>query len=223
MHAHATGERRIDFQCLFGRALARFDRHVIERAHVVQPVGELDQQHAHVIGNRQQKPAQIFRLLGFLGDEIELLELGQSLDQRADVGTEQRVDLGARGCGILNGVMQKRRGDGCIVHFEVGENGRHLDRVGKIGIAGGAPLLAMGFHGVDISAVEQRLVSSGIVALDPLDQVILPHHARRLFRLDWLFNGLRNRGHGPFQRRPGGGLLLHARQIGARARHCCGP
>ena len=53
MHAHAAGERRIDFARLLGGAPARLDRHVVERTHVVQTVGELDQQHAHIGGDRQ--------------------------------------------------------------------------------------------------------------------------------------------------------------------------
>ena len=220
MHAHAAGERRIDFQRLLGGAPARLGRHVVERAHIVQAVGELDQQHAHVVGDRQQKLAQIFRLLCFLGDQIELLELGQPFDQRADVVSEQAVDLGAGGRGILNGVMQQRRGDRRVVELEVGENGRHLDRVGEIGIAGGAPLLAMRLHGVDVGAIEQRFVGVGIVAAHPLDQVVLPHH-RRLSRLRRLFNCLRGAATAGCERRPGRGLLLHARKIGARARHIC--
>ncbi len=76
MHAHAARERRIDFQRLLGGAAARLDRHVVERAHVVQTVGELHQQHAHVVSNRQQQLAQVFRLLGFLCDQVKFLELG---------------------------------------------------------------------------------------------------------------------------------------------------
>ena len=88
-----------------------FRRHVVERAHVVQPVGELDQQHAHVVGDREQQLAEVLRLLGLLGDEVELLELGQALDQRADVVAEQLVDLGARRLGVLDRVVQQRGRD----------------------------------------------------------------------------------------------------------------
>jgi hypothetical protein len=42
----------------------------------VQTVGELDEEHAHVGGDRQQQLAQVFRLLGFLGDQIEFFQLG---------------------------------------------------------------------------------------------------------------------------------------------------
>ncbi len=73
VHAHAAGERRVDVERLLGGAAARIGRHEVERAHVVQPVGELDQQHAHVGGDRQQQLAQVLGLLRLAGDEVELL------------------------------------------------------------------------------------------------------------------------------------------------------
>ena len=187
VHAHAAGERRIDFKRLFGGAAASLRRHVLERAHIVQPVGELDQKHAHVIGDRQQQFAEIFRLLGLFGDEVEFFELGQPLDQPADVVTEQAVDFGTRGLGILNGVVQEGRRDGRVVELEVGENGRDLDRMGEIRIAGCAPLLTVRLHGVDVGAIEQRLVRVRVVPAHPFDQVVLPHHWR-FSRRDRLFD-----------------------------------
>ena len=158
LHAHAAGERRIDVERLLGGAPARFRRPMAERAHVVQPVGELDQQHPDVVGDGEQQLAQVLGLLGLLGDEVELLELGQALDQAADVVAEQPVDLGARGVGILDRVVQQRRRDGGVVELEVGEDRGDFERMGEIGVARGALLLAMGLHGIDIGAVEQVLV-----------------------------------------------------------------
>ena len=129
-----------------------------QRAHIVQPVGELDQQHAHVVGDGKQKLAQVLGLLRLLGDEIEPLQLGQAFDQNADFVAEQPVDLGAGGVGILDGVVQQRRGDGGVVELEIGEDRGDFERVREIGIAGGALLLAMRPHGVDVGAVEQILV-----------------------------------------------------------------
>ena len=76
VHAHAAGERGIDVEGLLGGTPPRLGRHVRERAHVVQPVGQLDQQHLHIVGDRQQKLTQVLGLLCLLGDEVELLELG---------------------------------------------------------------------------------------------------------------------------------------------------
>jgi hypothetical protein len=38
-------------------------------------------------------------------------------------------------------------------------------------------------HGVDIGAVDQRLVGGGIIALDPLDQLVLAQEAQRRLAL----------------------------------------
>ena len=221
VHAHAPGERSVDVERLLGAAPARLGRHVRERAHVVQPVRELDQQHPHVVRDRQQQLAQVLRLLGFLGDEVELFELGEPLDQRADVMTEHLIDLGA-GCGrILDGVVQKRGGDGRVVELEIGEDPRHFEGVGKIGVAGGASLLAVRLHGVDVGAIEHRLAGIGIVALHAFDQVILPHHSRRrrLLLFHRFFKYLRDNVKAALQRRSRPGLVLHARQVSGRTRH----
>ena len=68
-------------------------RHVLERAHVVQAVGELDQQDADILGHGEQQLAQIFGLGGFLGDQVEARDLGQPVDQRGDLVAEFFLDL----------------------------------------------------------------------------------------------------------------------------------
>ncbi len=71
---------------------------------------------------------------------------------------EQRVDLAARGAGVLDGVVQQRGGDGRVVEPHLGEDGGDFERMGEERRAGGPLLVAMRLHGVDIGAVEQRLV-----------------------------------------------------------------
>ena len=134
--------------------------HVLERAHVVQPVGELDQQHANVAGDGDQQLAEVLGLLGLLGDEVELLDLGQAVDQRADLLAEHLVDLGAGDVGVLDDVVQQRGGDGGVVELELGEDRRHLERVGEVGIARLPHLVAVRLHGVHVGAIEQCLVGA---------------------------------------------------------------
>ena len=93
-------------------------------------------------------------------------------------GAEVTVDLGAGRVGVLDRVVQQRRGDGCVVELELGEDRGDLQRVGEVGVAGGPHLLAMRPHGIDIGAVEQVFVGGGIVVLHPVDQVVLPHQQR---------------------------------------------
>ena len=218
LHAHAAGERRVDVERFLSRAAPRLGRPICESAHIVQPVGELDQQHPHIVGDGEQELAQILRLLRLLGDEVELFQLGQPLDQMADLAAEKPVDLGTGRVGILDRVVQERRGDGRVVELKVGEDGGDLERVREIGIAGRALLLAMSPHGIDIGAVEQVFVGAGIVLLDPVDQLVLPHHPR-LAGLRRSLDLLRHHHRRARHRDPGPGLVLHPRQIDRRARH----
>ena len=221
MHAHAPSQRSIDVERLLGAAPARLRRHMGQRAHIVQPVCELDQQHPYVVRDRQQQLAQVFRLLGLFGDEFEFLELGKTFDQRADVLPEHLVDLGA-GCGsILDGIVQQRGGDRGIVELEIGEDASHFEGMGEIGVSRRALLLAVGLHRVNVGAIEQGFAGLWIVALYALDQVVLPHHWRRK-RLLLFYGFLKNLGDNietTLERRPRPGLILHARQAGRGRRH----
>ena len=73
LHAHAAGQRRVDFERLIGGAAAQLGRLIGERAHIVQTIGELDQQYPHVVGDGQEKLAQVFGLLGLAGNQFEAL------------------------------------------------------------------------------------------------------------------------------------------------------
>ena len=176
LHAHAAGERRIDFHRLLGNSPALVGAHVIERAHVVQPVCELDQKHAHVIGHGKKQLAQVFGLLRLAGDEVETLDLGKALDQRADLVAKELVDLVTRRGGVLDRVMQQRDRDRRLVHVQVGQDRRDFERVGDIGVTAGALLTPMLLHGVDIGLVEQRDIGVRLIFLYPLNEFVLPHH-----------------------------------------------
>ena len=131
LHAHAAGERRIDLERLLGDALAALRLHVLERAHVVQAVGELDQQHADVARDGDQELAEVLRLLGLLGDEVEPLDLGEAVDEGADLLAEHLVDLGARDVGVLDHVVQQRGGNGGVVELQLGQDRRDFERDGR--------------------------------------------------------------------------------------------
>ena len=176
LHAHAAGERGIDVERVLGDSGALVLRHELEGAHVVQAVGELDQEHAGVVGDGEQQLAEILGLLGVPGDEVELAELGQAVDQPADLLAEHLVDVLARDRRVLDRVVQHRRHDRRVVDLELGQDRGDLERMGEIGIAGRALLAAMRLHREHIGAIQQILVGARIVAADPLDQFVLPHH-----------------------------------------------
>ncbi len=180
LHTHAASQRRIDIHRFLGDPQTLVFAHDAERAHIVQTVGELDQKHADIFGNGQEKLAQVFGLHGLLGNEIQLLELGQAFDQLADLRPEKLIDLLAGGGGILDRVVQKRDGYRRFVQMHVCENGGDFERMGKIGVAGRAFLTAMFLHGIDICLVEKRLIHVRLVSLHTLNKLILAHHLQEL-------------------------------------------
>ena len=180
LHAHAPGERRIDLHRLLGDARPLLlVLHVLDRAHVVQPVGELDEEDADVLRDGEQQFAEVLRLLRLARDELQPLQLGDAFHELADRRAEELVDLVAGGAGVLDRVVQQRDRDGGIVEPQVGQDGGDFERMGEIGVAGGALLRAMLLHGVDIGAVQKLLVDLRVVGRHPFDELVLTHHRPR--------------------------------------------
>ena len=90
MHTHPPRERRIDVHRLGGDAAAPLRiLYVAERAHVVQTVGELHQQHADVAAHRQHELAEVLGLLRLLGLQLDLRQLRHAVDEIGDFTPEQ--------------------------------------------------------------------------------------------------------------------------------------
>ena len=175
VHPDPLGERRVDVHRLLRDApplLGLGD--MMERAHVVQPVGELDQQHTDVVRHREQELAQILGGALVLGLRLDLAELGDAVDQPRDIAAEQPGDLLRGRHGILDRVVEDRGGDRLVVEPQVGEDTRHLDRMAEIGVAARPLLAAMRLHRKDVGAVEQRLVRIRVIVEHAVDQFILP-------------------------------------------------
>src|SRR3546814_9672323 len=65
----------------------------MQRAHIVQPVGELDQQHPDVVRHGEQELAQILGRPLILCLRLDLRQLGDPVDEAADIAAEQPLDL----------------------------------------------------------------------------------------------------------------------------------
>ncbi len=183
VHADPLGQRRVNIHRLARDPPALvLRRNVVKRAHVVQPVGELDEQHADVVAQRQQELAQIFRRSFVLGLGLDLAELGHSVDQPGDVLAEQFLDLLRGRERVLDGVVEDRGDDRLVVELEVGEDSGDFDRVAEIGVARRPHLRSMRFHREDVGAVDQSFVRIRIIGPDLLDQFILSQHPPKMGR-----------------------------------------
>ena len=93
LHPEAVRQRRVDVERLLGDALLLVDRHRGDGAHVVEAVGELDDEHPQVLGHRHEHLAHRGGLLLLARVEADPLELGDAVDDRRHLGPEVAVDV----------------------------------------------------------------------------------------------------------------------------------
>ena len=86
-----------------------------------------------------------------------------------------RVGLGER---VLEHVVQEAHGDAGGVHAHLGQDGRHLERVDEVGLAGGARLALVLDGGEDVRLAQELEVGARMVPLDGLVDVFEADHAR---------------------------------------------
>ncbi len=148
----------------------------MQRAHVVQPVGELDQQHADVVRHREHQLAQVLGRCSVSVWDLDLRQLGDAVDQPGDLRAEQPLDLVERGDRVLDRVVQDAGDDRLVVELQLGQDAGDLDGMAEIRVARGAQLAAVRLHRKDIGAVQHVLVRIRIVGVNALDEFILTEH-----------------------------------------------
>ena len=144
LHAETVRERRVDVDRLAGDALLLARRQRRKRRHVVQAVGQLDDQDPHVLRHRHEHLAHRGGLLRLLGVELDALELGDAVDDAGDVRTELGGDVVERDVRVLDRVVQQRGGDGDVVEPEVGDDAGDSQRMVDVRLARAPHLLAVG-------------------------------------------------------------------------------
>jgi len=168
VHAQPVGQRGVDLQRLAGLLLGRRRRHELPGAGVVQPVGELDDEHPDVARHRDDHLAHRLGLRRVaVGD---LVELGHAVDEHRDLGPVLGAQLLQRVRGVLDRVVQQRRGERRRRHAELGQDRRHRDRVRDVRVAALAQLPAVRLLRGRVRALEQAQVGLGVVGPDGLQQ-----------------------------------------------------
>ena len=145
VHAQPVGDGGVDFQGFAGDSAARVDRHGGNSAHVVQPVGQLDEDDPEVAAHGQKKFAETLRVGLLAGAEFHLVDLGHAVDQARDLLAEFARQPLDRDVGVFNGVMEDRSGDGLVIHAHPGQDGGNRHRVQDVVFAGTPGLAAVGF------------------------------------------------------------------------------
>jgi hypothetical protein len=122
-------ERCVDVQPLLGdlRLLGR--RQAVERPHVVGAIGELDQDDPEVAAHREQHLPEVLRLVLLARAEVDLADLGDSVDELRDLGAEERLELAQGRESLLDGVLEPPGRDARHVEAEIGDDARDRERV----------------------------------------------------------------------------------------------
>ena len=193
--AEALRQRRVDLERLAGDALLLVRRQAVQRAHVVQPVGQLDEDDPDVLGHRQEHLADVLGLLLLVAVGAELRQLRDAVDELGDLGPEALLDVGQAVLGVLRHVVEQGGLDGDRLDPEVGQDLGARDRVRDVRLPGGAELPLVG-----IDRERERLLDFGEIGLrevfgDRGQQRLLEGRevGRGLRRRDLLGRGLRGR------------------------------
>src|SRR3712207_9241971 len=106
------------YTTLFRSAPALLRLEVLERAHVVEPVGELDEDDAHVVDHRQKHLADVLGLLLLARLVAYLRDLREAVDEVRDLLAERvayHVELDER---VFDHVVEEPRRDRDLVRSE---------------------------------------------------------------------------------------------------------
>ena len=167
------GERRVDVQVSLALSICFCLRQRVDRAHVVQAVGELDQDDPDVRGHRDHHLAVVLGL-GLVAGEGDAGELRDAVDELGDLVAEALADLVERRARVLDGVVQERGAQRLGVEAQAGADLRHLDRVDDEVLARLAALVGVVLAGEEEGALDAVAVDARPrvgVLLDDREQV----------------------------------------------------
>ena len=161
--AEPLGQRRVDLHRLAGDALLLLGRQAVQRPHVVEPVGELDEDDPDVLGHRQQHLPDVLGLLLLVAVGAELRQLGHAVDELGDLGPN-RSSTSVRLYSVSSGTSWRSAAWMAVrVEAEVGEDLGRGDRVGDVRLAGRPPLAVVGVDGEVEGALDRLEVGAAVL------------------------------------------------------------
>ena len=107
-----------------------------KRPHVVETVGQLDDDDADVLGHGEEHLAQVERLLLRKRAHGDVRKLGDAVHELGDLLAKKSLDLLEGGVGVLHGVVKQPRAECVRVGVQVlGQDYGDLDGVVDVGLA----------------------------------------------------------------------------------------
>ncbi len=165
-HPEPVGQWRVDFPRFRGDPFPSVGREVLQGPHVVEPVGELDDDDPGVLGNREEELPVVLDLLLGPGAEGQVGDLREPVHQARHLGSELRRDVVDAHFGILDHVVQQRRRDRGRVEQLAHQDRGHRDTV-RHELLARHPLLTAVGRGTEL---ERALDQTGIEAIGVTSQ-----------------------------------------------------
>ena len=159
-HTQPMRKGRNDFQCFASFAGLLLGRQEAHRAHIVQPVGDFDDQHPRVAGHRGDHLADGLAFGGVA--QHHLVQLGHAVDEMPHLFAEFLGQRFQRVPGVLDGVVQQCGHQRGGVHAQLGQNVGDGQRVGDVRITGMPQLSGVTLVGDLEGPAEHRKVRFGI-------------------------------------------------------------
>src|SRR5260221_7655162 len=146
-HSQAVSDRGVNIHRLPGDAQLLGWLQKLQRTHVVQTVGQLHHHHADVLHHGQKHLADVFRLARFRGHHVQAADFGDALDELSDLTAKAFLEARNGKLGVFDNVMQQSGRQCGGVHADVGQDVRHFQEMGNIGVARCAELVVVAFGG----------------------------------------------------------------------------
>ncbi len=176
MQAQAIGQRGIDIHGFLGDTALLVRTHELQGAHIVQAVGQLDEEHAHVLVHGQDHLADVLGLLLFLAVKGEHADLGHAVHNVGHVFAKGLVQVFDSGLGVLHRVMQEPCGHGSAVQAHVGQRIGCGQGVGEVGLSGLTGLARVGGGGKDVGLAHQFHIFRALVLAHFVENVLNADH-----------------------------------------------
>ena len=162
---------RVDVERLARDLLLPRRRQKFQRAHVVQAVGQFDEHDADVVHHGQHHLAHVLGLRLFRRGEVDLADLGDALDDVRDLLAELGLDLVDGDRGVFDRIVQQSGGDGRGVELHLGQDGRDLQRMRQVRLAGLARLPLVMLLGKLVGLFDGREIVGGAVGANLAQQI----------------------------------------------------
>jgi hypothetical protein len=125
-------EGSVYVQGLFGDALLFFGSQVLERPHVVEAIGQLNDDNPDIADHGEQHFANVFGLVVFAIGKLDFIEFGHALNDVGDLLAKTAANLLSGNVRVLDSIVEQAGSNRGGIHLEVGQDLRNFERMNDV-------------------------------------------------------------------------------------------